>query len=185
MNCYTLYQLKLTKQVLELEGNPNNLITVLTVVIVVIILYFRFKSITKNKVVKGKGLIMLFPLIIVLLLTPLVLQNAGHLNWLRLTMFVILGVLLSIMLLKFVRFELNQENNQIYMQRDKRTIFLLLSLIPLKLFLRQMFQHVPVQELNTYFYIMGMATISVWTVVTYANFLQLKRERDLNSNRVN
>lgn len=164
-----------------MEGDPNNiLITALTVIIVAAILYFRLKNVTKSKVVKGKGFMLLLPLIIVLLLAPLVFQGAGQFNWLWVIMFAILGGLLSILLLRFMRFELNKEDNQIYLQRDKRIILFILLLIPFKFFLRYIFQEVPVQELNMYFFVMGMSSISVWTVVTYTNFLQLKREREIH-----
>lgn len=160
-------------------GEHDNLIVALTIVLVVAILYFRFKNIGKSKVVKGNGLIILLPLIIVLSLSPLIFQGVTKINWLWVVMFAIPGALLSILLMRFVKFEINQEDNQIYLQRDKKIIYVILLLIPFKFSLRYIFQEVPALEMNMYFFIMGMATISVWTALTYNNFLQVKRERDL------
>ena len=162
-----------------MEGDPNNLIVALTIVLVVVILYFRFRNIGKSKVVKGHGLIILLPVVIVLSLSPLVFQGVTQINWLWVIMFAILGALLSILLIRFVKFELNHEDNQIYLQRDKKIIYVILLLFPFKFSLRYIFQEVPELELNMYLYVMGMATISVWTALTYASFLQVKRERDL------
>lgn len=165
-----------------MEGDPNNLIVALTVVIVAAILYFRLKNMGKSKVVKGNGLIILLPLIIILALSPLIFQGVTQFNWLYVTIFAITGALLSILLLRFVKFDLNHEDNQIYLQRDKRIIYVVLLLIPFKFSLRYIFQEMPELELNMYLFIMGMATLSVWTVLTYTNFLQVKRERDMAQN---
>lgn len=167
------------KKVFELAGDPNNLIVVMTILTVMVILYFRFKNIGKSKVVKGNGLIIFLPLIIILSLSPLIFQGVAQINWLWVVMFAVPGALLSILLIKFVKFELNQEDNQIYLQRDKRIIYVILLLIPFKFSLRYIFQEMPELELNMYLFIMGMATLSVWTVLTYTNFLQVKKERDL------
>lgn len=167
------------KKVFELAGDPNNLIVVMTILTVMVILYFRFKNIGKSKVVKGNGLIIFLPLIIILSLSPLIFQGVAQINWLWVVMFAVPGALLSILLIKFVKFELNQDDNQIYLQRDKSIIYVILLLIPFKFSLRYIFQEMPELELNMYLFIMGMATLSVWTVLTYTNFLQVKKERDL------
>lgn len=87
----------------------------------------------------------------------------------------IVGMLFSILLIKTTKFEIR--DNEIYMQRSKAFIFILISLLVIRIIAKLVLSTaIDVGELGGMFWILAFAMIVPWRVAMYMNYRKLQQK---------
>ncbi|MGX5609627.1 CcdC family protein [Bacillus cereus] len=88
---------------------------------------------------------------------------------------VLVGVFFSIFLIKTSKFEIREQD--IYLQRSKAFIFILIGLIVVRLaFKSYLSQTIHLGQLSGMFFLLSFSMIVSWRIAMYRSFMKLKKE---------
>lgn len=88
---------------------------------------------------------------------------------------VVVGMLFSILLIKTSKFEI--KDNDIYLQRSKAFIFILVGLLMVRLILKTILSSsIDVGQLSGMFFLLAFSMIVPWRIAMYRSYMKLHRE---------
>ncbi|WP_426454870.1 cytochrome c biogenesis protein CcdC [Paenibacillus sp. S-38] len=145
------------------------------IVIVGLVLWRRIRA--SARPVKGKGLKLLLPLPILLFGIPGLMNPQLHLTLKEVVLSILLGLLMSVPMIWTTNYE-RREDGRIYPVKSKAFIIVILVLIGLRLGLRSYLSALDPIELGMLFYLIAVAYVVPWRVVSFLKFRRVHRIED-------
>ncbi len=147
---------------------------IFVIVIIALVLWRRLRA--ASKPVKGSGYRLLLPLLFLVFGLFGLLNPELHLTVKEVALSLLFGLTLSIPMIATTNYEL-REDGQIYPKKSKAFIFAVAGLIVIRLALRSYLSELDPAELGMLFYLIAVAYVVPWRIVSFVKYRRLLAQR--------
>lgn len=162
---------------LQKEGDRVDSNTMLVAVLVLALVIWR-RTRAMSRPIRGSGLRLLLPLLLLSLGLLGLLNPQLHLSVKEITLSLLFGLALSVPMVLTTNYEL-REDGEIYARKSVAFIIVLIVIVLVRLGLRTYLQGLDPAELGMIFYMVAVAYVIPWRIVSYIKFRKLIAARAL------